>query len=273
MALGRIKEPRFFTSMGETAWAGPAASGFTGTILTSPDDYAANFPGLGDGQWAVDASTDYIWREETPQLLHDFAAGREVRLICVTRDPVDRAISEYNHTLRHGWETLSFGDSLRAEPQRIRDHWQPLFYHRRRSTVSADVARFREAFGDRMLVLDYAELKAPDALMQRICAFLGIRHRPVEAMDQVNQSYLPRNALAARLLRSGTARAVGRRLVPAALRRAVRQRLHTNARNVQTVRPDEVAALRALLAEEIARCRAEPLIPTASWTLAVPPGG
>jgi hypothetical protein len=269
MVSGRIKEPRYFTTMSKVNWSGPAGEGFQGGILTRPEDYLANFEGLAPEKWAIDASTDYIWWPETPDLLKDFARDNEVKVICVTRDPVDRAISEYNHTLRHGWETLSFDESVRAEPERIRAHWQPLFHHRRRSTVSGDLDRFRDAFGRDLLVVDYAELQAPDAMMQRISAFLDVPHRPVEEIAVKNRSFLPRNAVAARLLRSDTARAVGRALVPQALRRKLRERMHTDARNVETVKPAEIARFRDLLGDEIARCRDNPLIPTRNWTLAL----
>ena len=40
-------------------------------------------------------------------------------MIALLRDPVDRALSQYFHACRHGFETLSLEDALAAEPERM----------------------------------------------------------------------------------------------------------------------------------------------------------
>jgi hypothetical protein len=272
ISIGRQKEPRFFSSMGETAWTGPASEGFCKSLITTPEEYAANFPDLRSGQWAVDASTDYIWRPEATERLKEFSRGRTVRLICTIRDPIDRAISEYNHTLRHGWEKLSFWEAVEAEPERVRAQWHPLFYHRRRSTVADDVERMHNTFGDDLMIIDYADFRDPAALLGRIHDFLGISAGPETEVQiaQSNRSYLPRNRIAERLLKSPMIAAVGRTLLPHDMRRAVRRLLHTDARKLKTVQPDEIDRFRELMQDEIARCRKSPLIPTENWRLERP---
>lgn len=264
--LSRSKESRYFSTMAAQDWTGPQGDLFGRSITSDFDVYISKFDGLHDGQWAIDGSTDYIWREESPTLLKKFAEHCDVRVLCILRDPVERAVSEYNHTLRLKLETLSFTDSVKAEETRRAQGWQPLFYHKRRSTVSADVRRYADCFGDRFMTLDYAELKDADAATRRVYDFLGIPHRPVEEMARRNESYIPRNAFAKSMLTSDLLKGVGRTLFPPSMRKSIRKNLVANARDVVTVKPDERAWFRDLLADEIEACIRDPLVPTQNWT-------
>lgn len=268
MCLGKEKEPKFFTNFGEKTWTGPATKGHVASLISDSEDYEANFEGLRDGQWALDASTDYIWCDVTPDLLAAFAENCEVRVICIVRDPVARATSEYNHTLREDWEDLSFSESLKAEQTRYDHGWHPLFYHQRRSTVCDDLRRFADRFEDRFLVVDYAELSDVQALTNRIFSFLGLSAIPVSEIARKNVSFLPRHPIAKAALNSSVLKRVGSALLPAAARKPIWDLLHTNARNVATVHEHELRLFRELLSEEIDKCVQDPLVPTDNWSSA-----
>jgi hypothetical protein len=265
LRLGREKEPLYFTDFAERTWTGPGSCGLRRAIRPTWESYIENFAGLSQDQWALDASTDYLWSEQTPRRLAEFARNRDVRAICVVRDPVDRAISEYNHTLRGRMEEMSFAGSLAAEGQRMAANWHPLFYHRRRSTILADIHRFKEHLGDRLLVLDYAELTDADRCVGRILQFLGLPQMIPQPLARANESILPRNGAARALARSTIARQIGRIVVPPRHRLAVWNALHRNSRSVKTVRNKEIARFRELMADEIDALHKDPLIPTATW--------
>ena len=264
--LGWQKEPRFFTAMDQQVWGGPGGEGFQKSMIPDFDAYRENFKGLRQDQWAIDASTDYLWREETPDLLEKFAANCDVRLVCLVRDPVARAISEYNHTIRAKWETGSFCDSLEAEGERYKNCWHPLFYHRRRSIISEDVQRYADRFGDRLMILDYADLHDANAVTQRLCTFLDIPAMPVTEMERRNESFIPRNAIVQTMLKNRAVRSMGRSLLSKGLRQSIRQKLVPNARDIATVQPEERAQFWDLIADEIDACARNPLIPTENWT-------
>ncbi|MGC9316408.1 MAG: sulfotransferase family protein [Armatimonadota bacterium] len=69
------------------------------------------------GAFTGEASPEYIF--------HPLAPGRiaetlpEVKLIALTRDPVERAWSHYKHAVRIGVETLTFEDALEQESRRL----------------------------------------------------------------------------------------------------------------------------------------------------------
>lgn len=264
--LGRRKETMFFSTMGQQAWSGPRGDNFQKTITTDYDVFVENFGDIGASDWAIDASTDYVWREETPHLLEKFGANCDVRLVCIVRDPVDRAVSEYNHTIRSKLETLSFAKSLEAEKERYAKCWNPLFYHRRRSTISNDVQRYADRFGDRFMVLDYADLKDATAVTKRLCSFLDLPAMPAVEMERRNESFIPRNAIIKTALKNQVIRGISRGLVPKSFRQSIRQKLMVNTRDLTTVQPEERAQFRDLIADEITACVRNPLIPTENWT-------
>lgn len=266
VVAGHHKEPRFFTRWSERTWSGPGSGGFQRFLIQDNASYLANFNGLAPDQWALDGSTDYLWCPESLDMLAEFGEYSDVRLICVVRDPVDRAVSEYNHTLRSNLETLSFAQSLEAEEGRMSMGWQPFFYHKRRSMVSEDIRRYADRFGDRLLVIDYADLRDEIGLMRRVWQFLGIEEVSSERMARQNESFIPRNSAAGAILRSKRVRRLGGSLLPKQMRKFIWDKLHANARDVVTVKPEERAYLRAELAEEIGACVADPLIPTDNWT-------
>ncbi|MEE4187022.1 MAG: sulfotransferase [Roseobacter sp.] len=264
--LGHRKETMYFSTMGQETWSGPRGDNFSQTITTDYDVFANNFGDHAASDWLVDASTDYVWRAETPALLAEYGAQRDVRVVCVVRDPVDRAISEYNHTLRQKLETLSFTESLKAEEDRHAKRWHPLFYHRRRSTISEDIDRYADRFGDRLMIIDYADLTDAGAVTERLCAFLGIPAMSVSEMERRNETLIPRNALVQSALKNQTLRGLSRSILPKRFRTKLRTKLIVNARDMKTVQPEERALFQDMIADEIEACVRNPLIPTDNWT-------
>lgn len=65
-------------------------------------------------------------------LLHPHAPARvrklvpDVRLVALLRDPVDRALSHYNHAVALGREPLSFEEAIAREPERLQGELERL---------------------------------------------------------------------------------------------------------------------------------------------------
>jgi len=265
MVLGIEKEGRYFTNFQSDSWTGPASDGFRDTLITDAASYEMNFPDLTDDQWAIDGSTDYIWADGTIGKLMEFAHTCEVKIICIAREPVSRAVSEYNHTLRHGWEDMSFSHSLHAEQDRRSAGWHPLFYHKRRSEIRDDIHRFHDAFGENLLVLDYQDMKTADVVLEKVAKFLGVPDKPVDSSKAHNVSLLEKNKLSGRLKRSKFLLSLGRILLPKIIKRWLWNALHVEAKHKTTMSDAEKQAYAALMAEEIAACKSSPLVPTDRW--------
>ncbi|MEM8790734.1 MAG: sulfotransferase [Pseudomonadota bacterium] len=264
------KEPRFFSDFLDREWSGPGSRSFYETIPASLDEYQDRFAGLQFSDWAVDASTDYVWNEAATERLGEFARNRNVKLVCIVRDPVARAISEYNHTLRNKWQDLSFMQSVSLEAERRRKGYHPLFYHTRRSRVHDDIHRLSRAFGNNLLIVDFAMLSQPKIFMESLCSFVGVESHEALDFSIKNRSRLPRSAPAKALLANDRLRRLSRRIVPQKIRGAVWRGLHADAKHLKTVENDEIDQFRELMSDEIRQCLASDLIPTQNWTLAVP---
>lgn len=273
VAVATGKEPRFFTDYGSVDWTGPAGQAFQRTMVRHRTAYEAEFAHRPDALWRVDASTDYLSCPASAGMIADFAATPavgEVLVAVILRDPVARAISEYAHTLRDGFETESLRRSVELEPERIAANWHPLFHHLRRSHYAREVAAYRARFGDRLLILDYHALEAGFArLTDAMRLAEGDRAAGAEAgMSHANQSYTPKSRTVQALLTSPLAKRVARAVLPTGLRSGVRRRIE--ALNASDTRPDpaDVALLRDRLAVDIRACIADPDIPTGAWALA-----
>lgn len=88
--------------------------------------YRANFPiGFWDrlsrpragARLSYDASPGYLLHPYAARRAHDLLPG--VQVIALLRDPVDRAISHYQHNYRHGLEVLPIREALLRENERI----------------------------------------------------------------------------------------------------------------------------------------------------------
>lgn len=269
MVLCREKEPRFFTDFAEHVWTGPGADEFQGSLIADETAYLDAFEGAGEGDWHIDASTDYLWHPEACPRIAAWSRDHEVRLICILRDPVDRAFSQYQHTVRDHMEPDTLATALDAEADRRAAHWQPVFYHQRRSEYADDVARYVETFGDDLLVLDFSELADPGTCLARITDFLGVAQEETAApggMARQNASHSYRNRWLAKLIWETSFSGTLKRIVPKPLRDAVKRTLMGWLRKEDSsASPAEIDLLLARLAPEYARCAALPRIRMDRW--------
>ena len=171
--------------------------------------YRAEFPSvLARRRRRAAIGIEPITGEATPYyLFHPLAPGRvraclpHVRVIALLRDPVSRAYSHYRHSVAWGFETLSFEDALRAEPDRLageadriaRDPSYRSFSHQHHSYAErGDYQPQLEAWldiipSDRMLILFSEDLFAdPDATFRRVARFLGIPQRSLDRYERTN---------------------------------------------------------------------------------------
>ncbi|MET0607965.1 MAG: sulfotransferase domain-containing protein, partial [Gaiellaceae bacterium] len=82
--------------------------------------YRGNFPNVARtrGKHVGEASPSYVFHPLAPRRVQEVVP--EARLIVLVRNPVDRALSQYNHEVALGWEPLPFEEALDAEEERLR---------------------------------------------------------------------------------------------------------------------------------------------------------
>ena len=176
-----VKEPHFYSRGGM-----PGASG-----IKDPDAYSALFAEARDELVVAEASPSYLWDPETPHRV--LAASPEARIIVSLREPVGRAHSHYLTHLRSGLERRTFLDAARAELEaepRI-DAVPPPYVARGR--YPEQLARWLDAFGDRVLVVFFEEFTHDArAVMRDTFAFLGVDADVSDRLDvSVHNAYKP----------------------------------------------------------------------------------
>jgi hypothetical protein len=127
--------------------------------------YEAHFSSCKEGTQKGEFSTSYLYSEEAPSRIH--ALYREVKIIAILRNPVDRAVSQYRNSIKSGeiTEATSFEDFAKDEKSVLE---QGLY--------SVQLERYFELFlREQILVLVYEDIKKdPKAFMKRIYQFLGV---------------------------------------------------------------------------------------------------
>lgn len=270
MAVSDTKEPRYFTDFGQYEWTGPGGQYFSDTLARDEAAYLQSFHTNSSATWAVDASTDYLWCDASPDLIKAWAGRFRTKLICVLRDPVDRAFSEYQHSIRDNLETETFARSLDLEDERFAQHWHPLFYHVRRSRYLEGVTRYHALFGDDLMIMDFREFFDPVTCAAKVTGFLGL-DQPVEpSNERENASFVYNRPGIARLIKGRTATKIGRALVPKRFRKGIRAGIDNKLSARYERQEADIKRLRAVLADEITACEASPLIPTGGWKTALP---
>lgn len=219
-------------------------------VVTCEADYRALFDDAAPGcRWLGEASTWYLAEPGMPQRIRGYSPG--ARIICILRQPADRAYSAFSHARRDDEEPLDdFEAALAAEPGR--DRPSHLLRYRAMGQYVAPLNDYLRAFGrERVLVLLYEDLRDdPRAVWRRCCAFLGIDPAAVEpVLDRHNRGGMPRSKLLHALLRSQRFKNAIRPLLP--LRVASRAKRAAEAANLKRPEPLD-AALRARLTAEFA---------------------
>ena len=274
---GASKEPRFYCDFAERNWTGPGSALFVDTMTTQQDAYDALFADAPAGVWRLDASTDYLSNATARMRLAQLARSRPVKLMCVLRDPVERVISEYRHTLRDLLERETLIDALAKEDMRRQNGWQPLFWHIRRSLYHSDITAYQAAFGEDLLLVDFAELRDQKTLKTRVLQFLGLSDapsakdegRPEQQPELVrNESYSYRSPWVQRALLNPRVRLTAQKLLPRPMRSWLWHRFDQANRATYHPSEQDLKTIHAALERDIRQCLADPTIPTGSWTIA-----
>ena len=79
--------------------------------------YRHQFASAASGQRCGEVTPYYLFHPEVPQRVH--ALLPKARLIVLLRDPVERALSQYFHSRRLGFEPLPLEQALAVEPERL----------------------------------------------------------------------------------------------------------------------------------------------------------
>jgi len=272
IAWAKNKETMLFTDFAERRWSGPGVEFFqemTGDFDTTLE---WEYENEGSASWRLEGSTDNLSCSVSAQRIADFTKREdvgEIRIVAILRDPVLRAVSEYQHTIRDGLETKSLKKSLKLESKRLAGGMSPLFGHVFRSSYASQIARYREVFGDNFLILDYHRLADGREVADQITDYVGLSPVEVESVASTNKSFVYRSGILRAFQTNDVVVSLMRILVPKGFRAGIQSVLSRLNRTEYRPSEAEFDLLRHALKDEIAACVADPAIPTDRWTAAL----
>jgi len=201
--------------------------------------YGYHFRAVRPGQRCGEASTAYTKRpdhEGVAKRARD-ALGPDVRIIYMTRDPVARAVSHYQHDRLLDLVAPGFESAIRTHSRYCdygRYAWQ--------------IAPWREAFGEANVLEIGLEAYSTDRLawLDRVCAFLGVDSARIGEVDtafRANSAH-EQKAIAHPLLR----KAIGSQLYQNVVKGLLPRRLREHARRsmLPSAEVEEVAVSDAM---------------------------
>jgi len=177
--------------------------------------YRSHFPpaARARGRITGEASPYYLFHPAAPARVAE--ALPDVRLIALLRDPVARAYSHYQLSVRDGHEALGFEDALRGEADRLAGEEERLLADRAyrshahrhqsyaaRGAYAEQLRRWRRHVApERLLVVSSEELFAdPAGTASVVLQFLGLEAASVPPLPVRNQRPYPPMSDGARAL-------------------------------------------------------------------------
>ena len=248
--LSPSKEANYFAFEGEPLdYRGPGAD-FVNNSVATWDDYVNLF---------ADAPSDAVIGDISPLYLYAPKAAERIRtrlpdakLVAILRNPIDQAFSHFQYARAWTIEPLeSFDAALDAEPQRLRDHWQPLFQYSDFPRYAEQIRRFQAHFPPSQLkIFLYEDYRAdPHGVLREIFEFVGVDADFVPTLDpRTNMGGDPRSPLLQSIImRPNLLGSLAAVFLPQALRRRIRDRLS----RLNVVRADLSPSARERLAAKL----------------------
>ncbi len=105
------------------------------------------FNKAGKQEFYGEIDPEYAYFKEAPDRIKSYF--KELKIVFIIRNPVDRAYSHYLMTQRRGLENLAFKDAILNEQERLTSHYNKIHYsYISRGYYTEQIKRFEDLFGE-----------------------------------------------------------------------------------------------------------------------------
>lgn len=170
------KEPHYFAfRQSPPQFCGPGDSYFNRNVVVDDVSYQKLFRNAEPGQITGDASVSYLYYTDSLTGINE--ANPNARIVCLLRQPVDRAYSAYMYLRSRLLEPDDcFQSAYDREAERIRANWHHLWHYEQLSHYRSQLEAVQRTFdSEQVLYLTYDEFReSPLAVVSRCYDFLGV---------------------------------------------------------------------------------------------------
>ncbi|MEM6311035.1 MAG: sulfotransferase [Pseudomonadota bacterium] len=180
---------------------GPGTARSRDDWVKTENAYRATYAGAPQDAAVGDISPTYLHAPGAPERIA--ALLRDVRIIVMLRNPVDKVISQYGHLRRDMREDLLLDAALDAEQGRIDDKWGAIYHYVTSSRYFEAIKRYFDQFGRQNVhVILFEDFVAdPVREVRGVCRFIGVRDDFDFQTDvKTNRSGAPKSATLARAI-------------------------------------------------------------------------
>jgi hypothetical protein len=226
--LSSSKEANYFAFEGEPLdYRGPGAD-FVNNSVPTWDAYLKLFTEAPNDAVIGDISPLYLYAPKAAERIR--ARLPDAKLVAILRNPIDQAFSHFLYARACMIEPLeSFDAALDAEPERLRDHWQPLFQYSDFPRYAEQIRRFQSHFPPEQLkIFLYEDYRAdPKGVLRQIFEFIGVDASFAPTLHQdANSGGDPRSRLLqAIIMRPNLLGSIAALFLPLPVRRRIRDRI------------------------------------------------
>lgn len=173
-----VKEPHFLVRN--------EVDGRINGVVKSLEEYTNLFQGSGSYSLRGEASVFYLYyyKEAIENILE--LLGRDIKIIILLRNPIDRAYSAYLHAAKYNHkENLPFEAALRIEEERMQDPaCSPMLFYKSVGLYSHMVSAYQDAFPNTKIFF-FDDLKSdPLGFSKNLFEFLGLQVSDARSFDE-----------------------------------------------------------------------------------------
>ena len=193
-------------------------------LCSSYEEYADHYKGVKNEKAIGDISPSYLHHSGCAKKIKQTLGN--VKNICILRNPVEKAYSQYNHQVKVGLEKLSFKKALEQEGQRRQDRWGDICQYAGSSLYSDHLREFIHTFGrQNVKVILFDEFTGDtDRVMKELFGFLGVDNGfACDTSTVFNRSGKQRSKLAADFFnKPNPLKSIAKKLIPDFIRLKLR---------------------------------------------------
>tara|TARA_Y100001960_G_scaffold275306_1_gene304804 strand:- start:4764 stop:5666 length:903 start_codon:yes stop_codon:yes gene_type:complete len=191
--LPDIKETNYFHFFDDSLeYTGPGDKDEICRFSLKTRDEYENAYKKGIGFVKGDVSPVYLYDNKVANRIYN--ANPNAKIIVVLREPVSRAISQYNHAVRQLRETLSFQDALEQEKNRLDDGYEFFWAYQKSGLYYEQLKSYYDVFPrEQIKVIKYDDfISSQQGVMSDLFDFLNVEDKEISMSKSYNSAGKPK---------------------------------------------------------------------------------